>query len=252
MNKQTVTISVIVIILLLLLLLYKKQENLTEGESITNLSNEAIQNIASVYADQTKTAYFNNLSVTNSLQTNSLQTNSLQTNGNVDISGNINVTGNIINNETIQTPQVNTHILSNNDGTGQGLIDVKSTLHFNGTGLRRWTIPMATKMAAGGTGILLITDPSGSTYSADKWVIWIAGINAQGAFMTVPYVGTDNKWYMAYAFPMPPTWPNSSVDVLAIPISIFELVWNNTTNGITYNPGIGDSIVWAFQTTGRG
>ena len=230
MYKLTVIISVIVIILLLLLL-YKKQENLTGGESSTNLSNEGIQNIASVYAEQTKTSYFNNL------KTNNLITNSLQVSNDMDISGNINGSG-----STIQVSTVNAETLINNSTSGvlpqNQVIDVKSILHFNGAGLRRWTIPMNQKTMGNGTGSLQIKDPNGWIYGIDNWVIWVAGVYMPGSFQITPFVNAlDKTWWMAYSLPVQnPGWASTTIDVLAIPISIFEIVWNNQADAGTTNP----------------
>lgn len=57
MNKTDVIFLLVIIIAILFL--YKKQENFTSTES-----NEAVQNIASVYAETSGTVSFNNLNVT--------------------------------------------------------------------------------------------------------------------------------------------------------------------------------------------
>jgi hypothetical protein len=240
-------IIIILLLLLLLFILYKYNKN---SEHFASPSLEAIQNISSVYADKQNTAYFNNLSIQNNLQTNSLKTNSLQVSDDMDISGNIDISGNVNingNGGTIKISTVNTETLINNSAAQvlpkNQLIDVKSVLHFNGAGFRRWTIPMnSTNMANGGTGSLQIKDPNGWTYGIDNWVIFMSGIYTAGSTVQIiqinPFVNSqDNTWWMAYTFPVSnPDWDATSVDVLAIPISLFEIVWNNQAVAGNTNP----------------
>jgi microcystin-dependent protein len=68
MNKTDVILLLVIIIAIVFL--YKKQENFTSAES-----NEAVQNIASVYADTSGTVSFNNAQIT----------------GNLSVSGNFNM-----------------------------------------------------------------------------------------------------------------------------------------------------------------
>lgn len=69
-NLKLNNILFVVIIVLLCIMLYKmynKRENAASvsGETLTSLSNEAVQNIASVYAETTGTVNFNNLNAQN-------------------------------------------------------------------------------------------------------------------------------------------------------------------------------------------
>jgi H+/gluconate symporter-like permease len=59
MIKNT-NIILLILVLGALLFLYNKQENFT----MTEQSNEAVQNIASVYADTSGTVSFNNVNIT--------------------------------------------------------------------------------------------------------------------------------------------------------------------------------------------
>jgi microcystin-dependent protein len=52
------------VILLIILFLVQKKEHITQSSSTKNLSTEAIQNIANIYADTKNTATFNNINIT--------------------------------------------------------------------------------------------------------------------------------------------------------------------------------------------
>lgn len=75
-----------ILIAIIILLLIKKNENFT--------SNEAVVNIAKIYADASGTATFNNLKSTN-LNTNKISTNNLDISGTIKNTGNLNISGNL-------------------------------------------------------------------------------------------------------------------------------------------------------------
>ena len=60
MNKTQILVGVILLLIIILVVMNQKSEHLESP----NLSNEAIQNIASVYANTTGEAIFNNIKVT--------------------------------------------------------------------------------------------------------------------------------------------------------------------------------------------
>jgi microcystin-dependent protein len=79
-NIKNVYIIIILLILLYLIILNKKKNKIEKLDTtITNVSNEALQNIASVYANTNSVSAFNNLKI----------------GGTVDISNNLTVSGNI-------------------------------------------------------------------------------------------------------------------------------------------------------------
>jgi microcystin-dependent protein len=66
-NSKHIIISIlilVIIIITLILLLQKKSEKFDASVNLTNLSNEAIQNIASLYANTSEEVVFNNIRVT--------------------------------------------------------------------------------------------------------------------------------------------------------------------------------------------
>jgi microcystin-dependent protein len=66
LQKNPATTAIIIIALVVFVyMLYKKKENMTGSENTTSLSNEAVQNIASVYAETSGTVNFNNLNAQN-------------------------------------------------------------------------------------------------------------------------------------------------------------------------------------------
>jgi len=87
MNRQFI---ILIIIILTILFLYKTQENIT-SESGKTLSDEALQNIASVYNTQ-------NMIVTNLNATNQAIFKDTKMSGNLNVSGTI--TGNVVGNLT--------------------------------------------------------------------------------------------------------------------------------------------------------
>ena len=77
LQKNPATTAIIIIALCVFVyMLYKRKENMTVSETMTSLSNEAVQNISSVYSETNKTITMNNLNVT----------------GNLSVSGNVNFT----------------------------------------------------------------------------------------------------------------------------------------------------------------
>jgi microcystin-dependent protein len=77
LQKNPATTAIIIIALVVFIyMLYIKKENITVPETMTSLSNEAVQNISSVYSETNKTITMNNLNVS----------------GNLSVSGNVNFT----------------------------------------------------------------------------------------------------------------------------------------------------------------
>jgi hypothetical protein len=91
---KTETIIIIVVIIIALFFLYRKQENFTTSES-----NEAIQNIASVYSDTSGTVFFNNVTATGNIKPNTIG----NSNWNIDQSGNVTISGTLYINSDITT-----------------------------------------------------------------------------------------------------------------------------------------------------
>ena len=68
LQKNPATTAIIIIALVVFVyMLYIKKENMTGSENTTLLSNEAVQNIASVYSETNKTITMNNLNVTGNI-----------------------------------------------------------------------------------------------------------------------------------------------------------------------------------------
>ena len=64
-KKNSVTTAIIIIALVVFVyMLYIKKENMTVSGTMSSLSNEAVQNISSVYSETTGTATFNNVHIT--------------------------------------------------------------------------------------------------------------------------------------------------------------------------------------------
>jgi hypothetical protein len=87
MNNK-ILILILILVIIVLYFLYEDQENLDSTSTTQNLSNEAIQNIASIYNNQ-------NMTVTNLTATNQVNIKDAKMSGNLNVSGSItgNVTG---------------------------------------------------------------------------------------------------------------------------------------------------------------
>jgi hypothetical protein len=87
MNNK-ILILILILVIIGLYFLYEDQENLDSTSTTQNLSNEAIQNIASIYNNQ-------NMTVTNLTATNQANIKDAKMSGNLNVSGSItgNVTG---------------------------------------------------------------------------------------------------------------------------------------------------------------
>ncbi len=219
---QTKYVLVIIIIILAILFLYNKQENL-DATGIP-LSNEAIQNIASVYNNQ-------NMQVTNLKVTNDI--NAI---GNINASGTINAGSSLTSNNifgSLTSPNKKYQINMQDNGD-MAIYDVESKKNiwavgkngistdtnfndkakFGGTGMRIWKQPVWN-----GT---LLTDGVIPYFTTDKWVVITAGGRFTGGNATAPftYTAADGKWYGA-------AYAGYNMTCLAIPLNLFESVHSN-------------------------
>ncbi len=80
---------IIIVLLILVILLWLK----TRKDNFTNL--QAIENIASVYADSSGTMIVNNVKALGNIYSDRIKTGYIDISGNMDISGNIRILGNI-------------------------------------------------------------------------------------------------------------------------------------------------------------
>lgn len=129
-------IILLLLIIIILLFLYKKQENL-DSSSTTNFSTEAILNIASVYAETSGTATFNNIKLTGNLSIGNYKLTA-DLSGNLlinDLSNNVifqtDKTQSIINNPTINNPTINNPIINSGKSIGLKCINC---LYFDADG----------------------------------------------------------------------------------------------------------------------
>ena len=165
--------KVIVVVLLIIIgfLFFNNQSEHVDNVAPQTLSNEAIQNIVSVYANTTGTSTFNNLNVTNNLKSSSLDVSgntnirgALSINGiiEIDSSGNISTLGNISANKII--PKVSNNIAK--------YIQVGYDPSFGITNNNRWTINQVNAY-----------DISGSDVAKNKPVTKIIG---SGSYRDIP------------------------------------------------------------------
>ncbi len=93
---KTKYIIIGLVIILVIIFLIQKKEHITSSSPPTNLSSEAIQNIAKVYADITKTVEFNNIKTTGNATFKKLNVIENSILNNLNVSGNLIASGDSI------------------------------------------------------------------------------------------------------------------------------------------------------------
>ena len=211
MNRKIIIISSI-IILLILVMYYKKQENLS-SETLNNLSNEAVQNIASVYSEQTKTITMNNLNVTGNINGN--------VTGNVtgNLVGNVNgdVSGNLFGNASLN------NLSSNVSGSP---IIVNSSLVYNSS-LKPRTLALSLANYKGP-----IYDASGNTFPTNAYTI--KQINGS----CITGVRNDKWWICPY--PAWNEWTGCTLEIIPIPLNQYYSYYEthpSITTDVAFNAG---------------
>ena len=192
-NNNSILYIILLLILLLLILFNYKQEN--NVDSLVPLSNEAIQNISSVYNNQ-------DMKVTNMTATGIIK-------GNLrgDVSGNVrgDVSGNV-------TGNVKGDVIGN-----------KITINDNGMVMWRQ------RVRNGMPRTVQATDPSGNTYNADKWVIYSGGIDMWGEVCASPFIDKNTNTWFLYMYSTHYEWEwENFLDVFAIPIGYFSNFYSKT------------------------
>ena len=225
MDKQNIVI--IVLIIILVILTYNKQEN-ADSVSNASVSTEALANIASVYADPTKTVTFNNIKVTNTIEGANLKIDNITNttpNRWVVLGGSVDTKDDP--STVVKTGYIRSQ--TNADIVGKltaAKIDT-NRMRVRGLGMRKWNlkgdntdIPAGVHSCGGETKI---TDPDGNDYSSETWIIQMGfDMAAPNHFHMEAYVKTsDKKWYVSSAGN--PCY--GRVSVLAIPVGFFDKVW---------------------------
>ena len=194
-----------IIILLIIVLVFVYYINI-KAEYLDIVSKEAIEHIASVYADISGTVSFNNAIITNNANVK-----------NMTVTKNLDINGNIISNgDKSYFKSLNIDNLNANN------IRTKNNL-----GMRRWKFD---GLLCGEPDHTQITDPDGNTYSGSEWVIYAGDAYYNGFFQMQTYIEpTSNTWYIQ-------TYNsqkcNSSVSILAIPVNYFDKNWINYSGNL--------------------
>ena len=148
-------ILIYILIIIFIYLLYKKQEN--NVDSVVPLSNEAIQNIASVYNNQ-------DMRVTNMTATGIIKGNFIG-----DISSNI-----------IKTIDISSNTINTNN------------IIINNKKFRMFSMRLGGRL-----GMKLIKDSSGNTYDRKDWILFSGGFHWSGLHIFTLVVNKkDNLWYI--------------------------------------------------------
>ena len=181
-------ILIYILIIIFIYLLYKKQENL-ESTQIP-LSNEAIQNIASVYNNQ-------DMRVTNMTATGIIKGNFIG-----DISSNI-----------IKTIDISSNIIKT--------IDISSnTINTNDIIINNKKFRMFSMRLGGTDGWKLIKDSSGNTYDRKNWILFSGGFHWSDSYdFSLVVSKKDNLWYISTGG-LPSKWKDYSI--LCMPVELFD------------------------------
>jgi hypothetical protein len=197
MDRQFI-ILILAILFIFIYFKYNNQENITSDSGKT-LSDEAVQNIASVYNTQ-------NMTVTNLTTTNQANIKDAKISNNLNVSGSItgNVTGNVTGNANINT--------LSSDVSGNS-INVKSQLLYDQS-IRPSTLTVSVGNYKGP-----IYDVNGKTFPIDKYTIkQISGSSTIGV--------RNNKWWIC-PYPHWNIWTQSVFEIIPIPLNQY---YNNYSN----------------------
>ncbi len=164
----------LVIILLVLFFTQKKEHAGSTTPSAPQLSSEAIQNIAKVYADTNNTATFNNINTIGAITTTKLNIGNKNI---IDTSGNIN-------SDIISTNSINI----TGDISGNGAKKLIETARLNTFNNKK---PIILSIAVGNAK-LPIGDLNNNTFSSDEW---LCRINSSSGGLVVGI--RNNKWWVA-------------------------------------------------------
>jgi len=212
------------IILVVILFLYNKQENADSTAGSLTLSNESIQNIASVYNNQ-------NMKVTNLEVSNNIKTNTLNATGNINASGVVVLSNNIVNASGISTPSLT--------------INNKKIRIFDMGGYKSGNSGDANYswVNVGASGIP-IKDSLGNTYKSTEWICVVVGLylpkdqgtSSSGAFFARASI-SNGQWNVQFF-----EGGNSSdyirdrsiITIMAIPIEIVDTSFNSINKTVGY------------------
>ena len=210
MNINIKYIIYIILLLIILYILINNQENADSVSGATSMSNEALQNIASVFNNQRLTV--SNLTTTGTLTASDITTN-----------GNIRTTGNIIGNLSVSNinanPESESIVLNSPITYAEKLKPFILTI-----GIGNYKGP--------------IYDASGNTFPINKYTIkQIQGQNIIGI--------RNGKWWIC-PYPNWDTWYHSVLEITPLPLSNFYSSY--TTHGsITNDGGFNGSTGWAMS-----
>ena len=226
-----------VLVILALLFLYNNQENFT----MTEQSNEAVQNIASVYANTSGTITVNNLNATGTTNLN-----------NLDVSGTTNATGTITVNNLNATGTTNLNNLDISGTTNLSNMNINGTISYNNSQPYTLTISIGNYKGP-------IYDASNNTFSINSYTIkQISGANVA--------IGVrNNKWWITQ-YPTWSTWTQAVVEIIPIPLNKYYSSYTNSgaiivdapdTNKFQYsgwatgpvNTGLSNYIVYDVKGT---
>jgi hypothetical protein len=170
MKRNHIIVGIFVIIFLVIILTYNQQEN-AGSLSTANNNTEAIQNIASVYADTNRTATFNNLTTTGKIYSPTQRFYmEFKDDGNLCIYDMSGTRKSCIGNDGITT--------GGNISTTGGNISTTATLNANG-------------ITTGGITTNNIAARSGGTINVHNSMAVTGTVTASGAFVTPANVSAN-------------------------------------------------------------
>jgi hypothetical protein len=211
METKYIIIGLLIILVVLFLMQKKEHAGSTQA-----LSNEAVQNIAKVYADTNGTATFNNIKNTGDATFNGIKnTGTLTTNGEASFASVTNLKGG-------GKGDIQTHLPfwdGKNYIRGPTQIDGDTTINGN-FNINNKKFRMFWMNLGGGSGYKVVKDPKGNTYNAKDWILFSGGpVHANFVHYALIVNKADNLWYIDKQG-NPGQWLATSI--LCMPVEMFD------------------------------
>jgi hypothetical protein len=204
-----IKILLLLVLVIVIFFMFDLKENFDVTDNIfTQKSNEAIQNIAKIYADASGTVMFNNVNASqitaSQINSDNMMTKTINADGPVNISNKLIVSG--------ETQLKSLDVLGNLNAK-----DIRS----NNLGMVLWR----QQIEWGRPQNVQAKDPNGNIYDSDNWVVYNGGWNVNGIGRSQTYIKDKTWWIRLWAISDP---VDNHVDLLAIPKSYFSNVFVNT------------------------
>ena len=221
--------KIIAIILILILIYVCMKPHIKEKFDTTSpLSNEALQNIASVYGNTTQTASFNNINITGSLQGRNIKSENAIFN-NMSISRPF--TTSVVNAETLNAGEIASETLASYTVTVNTNFNIPKKIRIFDMSGYNWRNTQGAQ----------IIDKSNNSYKSEDWTCVVVGValpkdrqtSTSGSYYARAYIGSDDKWFVNF-FEGGNEYDNirdrSVITIMAIPKMLMDTKFNTVSS----------------------